>query len=191
MKDASEDEEIAAYMAAQNVVLEKWAKKDGEGEPQKAENGAWDVAEEDHPSVKAELVPIKAKYAEAVKRQEKRNADLKAENDAYMEGKVDVRLYTVPWENIPERIGGGYLVRISPMITDAPPIEPDEPEEEEKCGPFDPDMMQMWTRPEDSTPDELNQFISKHVPAQHVDCVATTRDPGTKKLVVRYTPEEE
>jgi len=190
MTEAAADDEIAAYMDEQDIVLKAHAKKDAKGEPMIAENGAWDVPAEEHKAVSEELKTIKKKYAEAVKRQEKRNADLKAENTAYMDEEVELRLFTVPWGSVPERIGGGYLVRLTPMLTGMPEDDPEEAVTR-KCGPFNPAAPQMWEMKPDCTPDEANNFIDKHVPKQYVDCVTATRDPGTKKLVVRYTPEEE
>lgn len=188
MTEAAADDEIAAYMAEQDIVLKAHAKKDDKGEPMIAENGAWDVPAEDHKAVSAELKPIKKKYAKAVKRQEQRNADLKAEDTAYMDQKVELRLFTVPWDTVPERIGGGYLVRLTPMLTGMPEDDPEEVVAQ-KCGPFNPELPQIWELPAMITEQEIKAFVASSVPRQYHDCVAVTVDQNTKNRVVRYTPE--
>ena len=67
-------------------------------------------------AMQAELDRLQATYATALAAR-KRNAE---EIEAYLDGTVELELYTFPYDNVPELVAGGFLAAISPMLEGAP-----------------------------------------------------------------------
>lgn len=46
--------------------------------------------------------------------------DKRSQANAFMEGTIDMELYTVPWDFLPERMSAPYMARVAIMCTGAP-----------------------------------------------------------------------
>ena len=109
-----------SFMREVELLNREYCEKDKDGNPvtKEMENGsqAFVFSEEYRMARDGFLDAIKKRYALEIADQEQREN----ESARYMEGLVDIELFTVPWEYMPERISGAYLARCAVMCTDVP-----------------------------------------------------------------------
>lgn len=107
--------ELVAYFEAQAAVLAKYQDCDEQGTPKTHPDGQPYISEEKHAAVGADLEELKKAHQEAMAFVAKRET-LSAE---YMAEKVDVTLYSVTNEEVPEGVSGVWRLAVEEMISDA------------------------------------------------------------------------
>lgn len=113
--------EYNAFMNEIEALNFEYCMKDADGKPdiKKVEGGSplYQFTTDSRAARDGLAGEIKKKYAEAIDEQEEKES--KAESD-YMQGEIEVELFTVPWSFIPGRIGAAYYPALARMTTDIP-----------------------------------------------------------------------
>lgn len=118
-KAFSPDEEILAYWDARHSILEKYARKDKDGNPivERNANGEEFVLDRrSKPKADKELEALQKKMKRAVKRLQ---AGVES-HKAILEEEVELEIMTWPFSDLPDGISGGWYPEIAPMLTEVP-----------------------------------------------------------------------
>lgn len=114
-------DEYNKFMKEMEDLNFEYCMKDGNGAPELKKNEAGTPLYQFSPSDRVTrdglAGELKKKYADAIDEQEEKESC--AETD-FMQGEVQVELFTVPWSFIPGRIGAAYYPALTRMTTDIP-----------------------------------------------------------------------
>lgn len=108
---------LKAFFAEQEELFTRFQKKDADGKPVQANpDGSIPVDETRADEIKAAMVELKQRHAQAMMEREVSEANLKA----YMAEPVAVELMTVEVENLPRKISGDWMLAIEEMLENVP-----------------------------------------------------------------------
>jgi len=190
-KDRRDDAEFMTFMEEQTNVLEFFASKGEDGNAITNERDEYQLEGEMRKKADVALKELGAKYADAVQRDVDRKTDGDKAIRDYLDTYITIRVFTMPWETVPERIGGGFLVKIAPMLVGVP-----DDEDDAHLFPFDPDKACEFFAPEGLSVEDqfafINAKIEQHVPISFRDQFIIEVDPLNTSLVTgRYIPERD
>lgn len=113
-------EEYNMFLREIEVLNLEYCQKDEKGEPvlKQMENqtNAFTFTEENRAARDAKVEELKKKYSDAIDEQSQKEIRV----NIYMQYEVQIELFTVPWEYMPERLSGAYLARCAVMCTGVP-----------------------------------------------------------------------
>jgi hypothetical protein len=108
---------MATYFAEQEALFKRFQKIDADGKPVAANpDGSIPVDETRADEIKAEMVVLKTKHAEALAGYEAQRALAKE----YMEAPVEIELMTVAVNDLPRKISGAWMLVIAEMLDGLP-----------------------------------------------------------------------
>ena len=112
--------ELTLFFEEQEALFKRFQKHDADGKPvENNPDGSIAVDDTRADEIKAAMVELKAKHADAMQQHEARGARLKA----YMAETVTLELSAVAFCDIPRKISGDWMLAIAEMIDGLPTEE--------------------------------------------------------------------
>jgi len=104
--------ELETFFNEQSELFERFQKRDADGKPVQNDDGSIAVDETRADEIKAAMVALKAKHADAMRQREEKDARVKA----YMAETVEIELMSEDINNLPRKISGDWMLSVAEMI---------------------------------------------------------------------------